>query len=308
MADKETNKKLHKDGHSRGDKKFKYGYLSGCRKECGSHDLTYEDANNKKGFYKESVDSHGSYTHTEYHKEDKAHTGDFNAGEVRSYVFGGESKQGDGHSDVNGECTGRVEWLFDFGRAIGGDYHDAVKGQRKNITKGGEAKGQAGSSGTIQHNFHNGAVTRDITLDSNEHVGKSRSLYVGGDSHIQYSEKEDTRYTGGNYDRYVGQKYHVYSKDAYIANTDSTFDTWSKQDMTMHSEAKGNFNSKSDMTIESDSKITIKVGSSKITITSNKITIEATQIEVKASSTNDIEGHPLKFNGGGPSSPPFTVP
>lgn len=308
MADKETNKKLHKDGHSRGEKKFKYGYVSGERWEGGSHHLRHENANDEKGFYKESVDSHGSYTHTEYHKEDKAHTGNFNAGEVRKYTFGGESSQCDGHTDMNGECTGRIEYLFDFGRAVGGDYHDAVKGQRKIITKGGEVKGQAGSSETIHHRVHKGAVTKDVTLDSNELIRKNRSVYVGGDSHIQYSEKEDTRYTGGNYDRYVGQKYHVYSKDAYIANTDSTFNTWSKQDMTMETDAKGNFKSKSDMTIESDSQITIKVGSSKITITSSKITIEATQIEVKASGSNDLEGHPLKINGGGTSSPPFTVP
>jgi len=78
--------------------------------------------------------------------------------------------------------------------------------------------------------------------------------------------------------------------------------------MTMETDAKGNFKSKSDMTIESDSQITIKVGSSKNKITSRKITIEATQIEVKASGSNDLEGHPLKINGGGTSSPPFTVP
>lgn len=298
MADKETNKKIHVDGHSRGEKKFKYGYVSGERWEAGSHHLRYEDANNEKGFYVESVESHGSYSHTEHHDKDKAHTATFNAGEERNYTFGGASDHFDGHRDINGECTGRQEWLFDFGRAIGGDLHDAVKGQRKNITKGGEAEGQAGSSGTIRHGFHQGSRARDTTLDAHELIRNNYSIYTGNSS-IQYTDGEDTRYTGGNYDRYVDKQYHVYSKEAYTANTDSTMDLWSKDKMNAVSEA--------DIKIKSDTKITLEVGNSKITIESNKITIESQQVEIKGTGSVKINGSPVQINDGTNTTPPFQV-
>lgn len=279
MADKDTNKKLHKDAVNRDKVDPKYGYVSGEWHECGSHHFRYENSTEPDKFFEQKVDAAGNYSHKTFDSKDKSHTGELNVGEVRNYIAGGSSQQIDSHWDFNGEITGRIEILHDMGRAVGGDYHDAVRGQRKVITKSGEAVGQAGSSGTIHHAFHNGTKTRDITLDKHDLIRNNRSIYVGGNSHIQYTEGEDTRHTGGNYDRYVDKKYHVYSKDAYIANTDSTFDTWSKDDMTMHTEAKGNFTSKSDMLIQSDTKITIKVGGSTIVIEDGVITIKAGQIK-----------------------------
>lgn len=278
MANKDTNKKIHKDAINREKVNPKYGYVFGEWFEAGSHHFRYENAEEPDKFYEQKLTASGSYTHTAYDKEDKEHVGQLNAGEVRRYTQGGCSDQFDGHCDINGEVTGRMEWLGDFGRAIKGDLHDAVEGQRKFITKGGEATGQAGSSVEIKHGMYNSSETKHFKGDKNGLVDGHVASYTTK-SHIQYTEEEDTRHTGGNYDRYVGKKYHVYSKDAYIANTDSTFDTWSKSDMTMHSEAKGNFNSKSDMTIQSDSKITIKVGGSSIVIESGSITIKSSQIK-----------------------------
>lgn len=278
MASKDTNKKIHKDAINRDKVNPKYGYVFGNWYEAGSHYFRYENAEEPDKFYEQTLTASGSYKHTAYDKDDKEHIGQVNAGEVRSYTQGGYSNQFDGHYDMNGEVTGRMEWLGDFGRAIGGDLHDAVKGQRKNITKGGEATGQAGSSLQGKHGMYNSTKADHFKGDNwrlvDGHVGSYNTK-----SNVQYTEEEDTRYTGGNYDRYVDKKYHVYSKDAYIANTDSTFDTWSKQDMTMQTDAKGNFKSKSDMTIQSDSKITIKVGGSSIVIESGSITIKSSQIK-----------------------------
>lgn len=279
MAKKETNKKLHKDAINRSDIEPKYGYVSGEWHEAGSHHFRYENATEPEKFFEQKLDAAGNFVHKAFDDKDKSHTGSLNVGESRDYIAGGSSQQIDSHWDLNGEITGRIEILHDMGRAIGGDYHDAVQGQRKVISKSGEAEGQAGSSLSIKHRMHNSTETGHFKGDHHHYSEKNHNLYVGGDSHIQYSENEDTRYTGGNYDRYVEKKYHVFSKDAYIANTESTFDTWSKKDMTMHTESKGNFTSKDDMTITSDSKITIKVGGSSIVLEDGKITIKSAQIK-----------------------------
>lgn len=306
MAHKDTNKKIHKDAINRDKIDPKYGYVSGEWHEGGSHHFRYENATEPEKFFEQKVDVAGNYKHTAFDDKDKAHVGELKVGEVRSYIGGGSSQQVDSHWDFNGEITGRIEILHDMGRAIGGDYHDAVKGQRKSITKGGEYQGQAGSSITVQHQSHKSTKTRHGSGDDWHYIEKNHGHYVSKSS-VQYTEEEDVRHTGGNYDRYVEKKYHVYSKDAYIANTDSTFSTYAKKDMDHSTDAKYDVKAKKDITIESDSKITLKVGGSKITIEDGKIKIEATQIEIKGTGQTSIDGKPVKINGGSMSVPPIVI-
>ena len=64
-----------------------------------------------------------------------------------------------------------------------------------------------------------------------------------------------------------------------------------------------------DMTIESKSKITLKVGdNASITITDGQIEIKATTIKLTATGELSANGHPLKINGGGPTSTPTQWP
>lgn len=278
MANKDTNKKIHKDAISRDKVNPKYGFVYGEWFECGSHHFKYENADEPEKFFQQKVTASGSYKHTAYDKDDKEHIGQFDAGEVRAYTQGGRSDQFDGHLDLNAELTGREEYGKDHGFACKNESYNAVGGQRHVVSKKGKTTAIAGSS--LEHNInYNGATTSSRNKgDSWSHTDGHTASYTTK-SNIQYTEEEDSRYTGGNYDRYVDKKYHVYSKDAYVANTDSTFNTWSKQDMTMQTDAKGNFKSKSDMTIESDSKITIKVGGSSVVIESGSITIKSAQIK-----------------------------
>lgn len=278
MADKETNKKIHKDAINRDKVDPKYGYISGEWHECGSHHFKYENANEPDKFFEQTIDAAGNYTHKAFDDKDKSHTGQLNVGEVRSYISGGSSEQIDSHWDMNGELTGRMEILHDMGRAVGGDLFEATKGQEHKIVKQGRYKGQSGSSVSISQESDKSSRARHGSGDDWNYAEKNHAHYVTGTS-IHYTDGEDARFTNGNYDRYVDKKYHIFSKDAYIANTDSTYNTWSKQDMTMETDAKGNFKSKSDMTISSDSKITIKVGSSSVVIESGSITIKSPQIK-----------------------------
>lgn len=278
MANKDTNKKLHKDAINRDKIEPKYGYVAGEWHECGSHSFRYENATEPEKFFEQILDAAGNYIHTAFDDKDKSHTGELNVGEDRKYIAGGSSEQIDSHWDFNGELTGRMEILHDMGRAVGGDLFEATKGQEHKIVKQGRYKGQSGSSKTIYQQSDKSTRARHGSGDDWNYAEENHAQYVSGTS-IHYTDGEDTRFTNGNYDRYVEKKYHVFSKDAYIANTESTFDTWSKKDMTMHTEAKGNFTSKEDMLIQSDTKITLKVGGSTIVIEDGKITIKSGQIK-----------------------------
>ena len=298
MANKDTNKKIHIDAINRDKVDPLYGFVYGEWFEVGSHHFRYENAEEPDKFYEQKVASSGSYKHVAYDKDDKEHKGELHAGEVRNYTQGGWSDQFDGHLDMNGELTGREEYGADHGLAVKGDSFKAVKGQKHDISDKGRSNGIAGKS--LEHDMHHSSTTKsDYNKGDKWNYVEGHVANYNTKSNIQYTEEEDTRYTGGSYDRYVESKYHVYSKDAYVANTDSTFDTWSKQDMTMHTEAKGNFTANGDLLIKSDSKVTIQVGESIITIESSKITITSQEVE--------INGTPIKFNGGGTSSPPFQV-
>lgn len=308
MANKKTNKKLPKDAVSNKEIEPKYGFVvNGYWNHVGGHHFDYANPDEPEKAYSQKLHASGNYNTVQHDEEDKEIQTEFKSGEHRGYTAGGKSVQVDGHYDHNGEKTGRMEHAHDFGQTSGKNYYRGTG--KKEFKMSGDSKynGTQQGSAPVNCNVDAGTNRHRVKGDRFE-ATEGDHVCMGEKKKIEVYKNDVSLYTDSNHDVYAGQKYHVYSKDAYIANTDSTFDTWSKQDMTMHSESKGTFNSKSDMTISSDSKITIQVGSSKITITSSKITIEASQIEVKASGTNDIQGHPLNFNGGGTTTTPFTLP
>ncbi len=307
MAQDRDNCKLPQDPISNNQIDPKYGYVHGEWDACGGHNFTYRNPEEDTKTYHQVLSPSGKYKTIEHNDKKKELVTELNVGETRGYTKGGKSTHVDGHTDSNHEATFRIETAKDYGNAIKGDRYIGINGKEIKYTKEGTTRGHQGSSFGTNDITDKASHRKTVDGDNQNHV-KGHDVHMSEKNYLHVVQEEMGVHSGGNQDYYSDKKYHVFSKDAFIANTDSTFDTWSKQDMTMHSEAKGNFNSKGDMTIESDSKITIKVGSSKITITSSKITIEATQIEVKASGSNALEGHPLNFNGGGPSSPPFTVP
>lgn len=80
-------------------------------------------------------------------------------------------------------------------------------------------------------------------------------------------------------------------------------------DMKVTSNATMNTFSQQDMTIQSKSKITLKVGdNASIIITDGQIEIKATTIKLTATGELSANGHPLKINGGGPTSTPTQWP
>lgn len=307
MAQDRDNCKLPQDPISSNQIDPKYGYVHGNWDACGGHEFTYRNPEEEKKTYHQMLSPSGKYKTIEHYEKKKELITELNVGESRHYNKGGRATQTDGHTDHNHEGTFRIETAKDIGDAAKGDRYIGTQGKQIAYNKEGTTDGISAASVGTHDKTSKASHRKTVDGDNQNHV-KGHDVHMSEKNYLHVVQEEMGIHSGGNQDYYSDKKYHVFSKDAFIANTDSTFDTWSKQDMTMHSEAKGNFNSKEDMTIESDSKITIKVGSSKITITSSKITIEAAQIEVKASGSNDLEGHPLRFNGGGPSSTPFTLP
>lgn len=278
MASKKTNKKLPKDAVSEQEIDPLYGFVHGEWNAVGGHHMSYCNPDEHEKYYHEEMHASCSYVTTQHDKEDKEINTSMKPGEVRGYIAGSHSHQVDVHSDLNVEKTMRTERGGDGSDAYGRNRIHGVKGKTVKVLGEHTAQMTSKSSEVPISRGHTGTVRQDDEKDNYHHIQGNHSV-MNEKSHAHVVGEEWADYAGGNYDFRGEKKYHVYSKDAFIANTDSTFNTWSKQDMTMETDAKGNFKSKSDMTIESDSKITIKVGGSSVVIESGSITIKSAQIK-----------------------------
>lgn len=278
MAEDRDNKKLPKDPICDDQIDPKYGYVHGEWDACGGHNFTYRNPEEEKKTYHQILSPSGKYKTIEHNEKKKELVTELNVGETRGYTKGGKSTHVDGHTDSNHEGTFRIETAKDYGNAIKGDRYIGTNGKEIKYTKEGTTRGHQGSSLGTNDTTDKATQRKTVDGDNQVHI-KGHDVRMSEKNYVRVVQEEMGIHSGGNQDYYSDKKYHVYSKEAYIANTDSTFDTWSKQDMTMHTESKGNFTSKSDMTISSDSKITIKVGGSSIVIESGSITIKSSQIK-----------------------------
>lgn len=270
MASKKTNKKLPKDPVSEQEIDPLYGYVHGEWNAVGGHHMSYCNPDEHEKYYHEEMHASCSYVTTQHDKEDKEINTSMKTGEVRGYVGGSHSHQVDAHSDINVEKTLRTERGADGADAYGRNRIHAVKGKTVKVLGEHTAQMTNKSSEVPISRGHTGTVRQDDEKDNYHHIQGQHSI-MSEKSHAHVVGEEWADHAGGNYDFYGEKKFHVYSKDAYIANTDSTMDLWSKDKM--------NAKSKSDITIDSDTKITIKVGGSSIVIESGTITIKSSQIK-----------------------------
>lgn len=291
MAQKKHNKKLPPDAVSEEDIEPLYGYVHGEWDAIGGHKMSYCNPNEHDKFYHEEVHSTCSYIATQYDDEDKEINTYLRVGEVRNYTGGGHSQHVDRGLDTNVEDVNRLEVGGDHGHAIGKDEYYGRKGMRTVVASESETYSIPGSSSANRHKSISGNHLEDVEGNKFDHA-QGHTTMMNEKSHAHVVGEEWADFAGGNYDFYGEKKFHIFSKDNFIANTD----------------AKMDFSSKQDLTIKSDSKITLEVGSSKITITSSKITIESSQVEIKGSGSVKINGSPVQVNDGTNVSTPFQVP
>lgn len=300
MASKKTNKKLPKDAVSEQEIDPLYGYVHGEWNAVGGHEMSYCNPDEYEKYYHEKMHASCSYETTQHEKEDKELNTSLRTGEVRAYTAGSHGHQIDVHSDTNVEKTLRIENGKDRGDAIGGKRLIGVKGKTVRVEGDSKSSMTPGQSGATEYRATTGASTHTHEGPINIHSQDNHSI-MNEKNHVHVVGEEWADHAGGNYDFYGNKKFHVYSKDAYIANTDSTMDFWSQDKMTAKS--------KSDITIESDTKITLKVGSNSIEITSSGITINAQggKLDLKASGDVTTQGATTKLQGGGNPGIPTTI-
>jgi hypothetical protein len=272
MSQDRDNSKLPKDPICSDEETIepKYGYVHGEWDATGGHHFRYRNPEEDNKTYEQILSPSGKYKTIEHHDKKKELVTELNVGETRSYTKGGKSTHVDGHTDSNHEGTFRVEIAKDYGNAIKGDRYVGVNGKEIKYTKEGTTRGHQGNSLATNDITDKGTARETRDGDKQVHI-KGHHVVMSEKNHIHVVQEEMGIYSGGNQDYYSDKKYHVYSKDAYIANTDSTMDLWSQDKM--------NAKSKSDITIDSDTKITIKVGGSSIVIESGTITIKSAQIK-----------------------------
>jgi len=291
MKKDNKKKRLPPDGVSEEDIEPLYGYVHGEWDPIGGHWMSYCNPNEHDKFYHEEVHSTTSYVTTEFDDDDKEINTYFRVGEVRRYTAGGQSQHIDKSSDTSVEDTLRSGSGGDGGYEFGRNHFYGRKGMRTNVVGGTEANIKAEGSGVSGHHGATGNELVDVEKNIFGHA-QGHMTMMNEKSHAHVVGEEWADFAGGNYDFYGEKKFHIFSKDNFIANTD----------------AKMDFSSKQDLTIKSDSKITLEVGSSKITITSSKITIESSQVEIKGSGSVKINGSPVQVNDGTNVSTPFQVP
>lgn len=154
-------------------------------------------------------------------------------------------------------------------------------------------------------NEHSEASTGGKTTSHNDgfkyDFSKETNISMSTASQILGASKELMVHAGGNADIFSQLKARMFSGGDMLVQTDSKMNTISKKDMKVASN--------SNITIQADTKITIKVGdNASITISDGLIELKATKINVTATGELNANGHPLKINGGGPTSTPTQWP
>jgi len=174
----------------------------------------------------------------------------------------------------------------------------------------------AGDSGIgSQDDFVHYIGSDDSQTSHHLYNAGDHTQFTGGNRYFQ-TAGEDGHYVQGNWDTQTDKKARLFSNGAMLVSTNNTWDAASSKAMTLtskdtltaNSQKDMTLNSQQDITIEAQQTITIKVGQSSITISSDKIEIKSSQIKITAQGELDLNGHPVKINGGGMNSPPVTFP
>lgn len=313
MTEKRHNKKAPKSKVC--DKKVepKWYYTHVDRKKTGGHTMCYDDPENHKKYYHEELHSSCSYKVTEADDDDKEINHNLNVGELRNYTGGGVSNHSDSHTDFNSEGTFRNESSGDSGHVSGRNYLRGTKGHEIKV-KSNEHHSTAKSSEGISDFSTSGTRREKYKKDYFVH-GEGDRVYMGEKNDVSVIQKDSSLYVGQNWDNYIKEKGKIETGDVFkvvsggttSVNSAAKFETTSKEDTSIKSDAKVSITGKNEISLTDDTKIVLTVGQSKITIESGKISIEGTQIEIKGTGSTSIDGHPVKINGGGTTTPPFQV-
>jgi hypothetical protein len=297
--------KFPKDAVSEKEIEPEYGFIfDGFFHPDGAQRWTYTNPKDHKKTHSQEIKASGSFRATHGHDDDKEYNLELRSGEHRGYTAGGHAHHSDGSTDHFSESTYRNESHGDQSHVTEKNRYRGTKGKvfkaegpEAKINHGSDSPVRKGSSGTVNETYEK---------DHFSHVQGNR-VFMAEKNKVDLVKEDYAMNAGKNWDTYIKEKGKIETGSDFKLTSGAKVESTSKEDTKITSDAKVAITGKNEISLTDDTKIILKVGQSTITIESGKISIEGTEIEIKGTGSTSIDGHPVKINGGGTTTPPFQV-
>lgn len=168
----------------------------------------------------------------------------------------------------------------------------------------------------VSHHIHyvKGGFTQTVDKNHDVKVAGSTRSNIAGDTHSEVKgsstsavSKDHKSIVGGDSVSAVGGDSVHGVKGKMSLKVGGGMELKGDGDKTMKVDGKVDIQVGGALSLTSKKSITLTVGQSTITMTDGQVEIKSGTIKLTGSGEVDINGHPVKVNGGGNTIPPFTV-